>query len=163
MNYPSDWHYTTEPIPGIDNNAVYFFSLDHVLVGESIVSIPSENVNVNPALVLNSLIDTAQRKMQHPFILENTECNKYTISGEKACSSIIGDYNNMPTISLYVLTIVNGNAYLFHAESPYGIFDSELPTIQQMISSFQINTNQNPSSTFNDSTNDNGNSQTSNN
>jgi hypothetical protein len=142
LNYPSDWSYSVTPIPIFDKNALMLMLMSpkYVSLFEINIPMPSHTTNENSASILNSFLKCVTSRMQNPFVLQSIECNNYMLSGEKACSSIIGDYeNNIPIIALFVGTAINGNAHVFMATGLTDDFYSELPTILPILSSFQIN------------------------
>jgi hypothetical protein len=73
------------------------------------------------------------------------ECKKYAVDGHKACSMIntqTPDYISDVKVALMnVGSIINGITYIFVYGSTPDDFDSNLPVIDKVISSFRIPTN----------------------
>jgi hypothetical protein len=146
MDYPSDWQFTTTSIPSMNENAPTFMSPSGSGLFVVTMPVPPLAKNIEPALALDAFMSGAQTEIQDPVVIQNIECSNYIVSGEKACSAIIsGSQNNTPIRYLFVGTIINENAFYFVGTGSPSTFYSDLTTIDQMISSFQLS-NQNPSS-----------------
>ena len=78
-------------------------------------------------------------------LIQDVECKKYTVDGHKACSMInteTPDYISETKAALMTVdSLINGTTYRFMYGSTPDNFDSSLPTIDKMISSFKISAN----------------------
>jgi hypothetical protein len=71
-----------------------------------------------------------------------TECEKYKIQGNQACSFIISSKPNpiidRKMIMMQVMSVINGTEYALSYGNTPSDFDKELPMIDKMIASFKL-------------------------
>lgn len=138
INYPSDWQLTTTNSPLLKQNLPAFISPNGMFFSVLVMPVPSQFNNIDSITALQGFMTGFQKHIHNPTIIQNIECNTYIILGKNACSTIIRGYNkNIPISSLVVGAVINGNAYFFAAEGLSNTFYFNLPTVKQIISSFQ--------------------------
>ena len=66
-------------------------------------------------------------------VVQDIECEKYSVDGNKACSYILGIG---PFHTMQILTIVGEQAYVFTYGSLAQNFEADLPILEKMLQTF---------------------------
>jgi hypothetical protein len=73
---------------------------------------------------------------QNGTIIQDKECERYKVDGNKACSYVIGIHNGLPNNVMQVLMIVGERVFVFTYSSLPENFDKDLPVLEGMLQSF---------------------------
>jgi len=138
ISYPSDWQPSMMDASMSSGGTMPILSFISTHgTNLNIITIPFR-INTDPSLPLNNFAMGAQRILEDPSIEQNIECSNYIVGGHKACSIVIeGSKFGIPMESLIVNTVVNGVGYFFTFTDDANNFNSNLPTFESMLSSFQ--------------------------
>ena len=69
-------------------------------------------------------------------VVQDIECEKYSVDGNKACSYILGIGDAGTFHTMQILTIVGEQAYVFTYGSLAQNFEADLPILEKMLESF---------------------------
>lgn len=134
VNYPSTW--TVEPATNrFEPVHVSFKSPPSVsLAGLDIAASTTHRIDPEVYTISNAAV-------YHPgySIFQGTECVKYKIDGQKACSYIVTTVGSPGgrLVIMHVNSFVNGHMYSFTFSGHGDTFDKDLPLVEQMLASFK--------------------------
>ena len=151
INYPASW--IISPLPEIyklDENiqediaAEFKFEGDegwwksfNLLIKQLTDDEPKELRALSDYTIAHTIPRLPEGQIEEP-----TECERYKVQGNKACSFIISmkldPIIDQKGIIMQVTTLLNGTAYFFSYGNTPGDFDKDLPMIEQMIASFRL-------------------------
>jgi hypothetical protein len=133
IDYPSSWSVNTN-----GTSQVYFTAPGGPPKPSLVIILQPRLIPQDPASFMNDAVTAAQQKLGDSLV-QNIECSKYTFSGQRACSIVLKgvDLFGQPLTEMQVATYVSPNLYVFtYGDSPNN-FTNDLPTFDQMISSFK--------------------------
>ena len=134
IKYPSTW--TVEPATNrFEPVHVSFKSPPSVSLADlDIAASTTHRIDAEVYTITNAAV-------YHPgySIFQGTECMKYKIDGQKACSYIVTTVGSPRgrLVIMHVNSFVNGQMYSFTFSGHGDTFDKDLPLVEQMLASFK--------------------------
>lgn len=133
LMYPSSW----TAIGATNKYETNALRINDGIIPTVIVIISRSNVS------LQTFATTTQNGMYLYTVFQPTECLKYKVQGNTACSFIMTrpadpNLNTQGVVVLMVQTAINDKIYSIALSAPSDSFDSKIPLFDKIINSFHI-------------------------